>query len=165
MFHIVLVEPEIPPNAGNIIRLTANVGAHLHLIHPLGFTLSDKHLRRAGMDYRDLARVSEHASWAAFVSAACPERAFAITTKGRRCYTDVAFRPGDALIFGPESRGLASELLATFDASARLFVPMVKGSRSLNLANCAAVVVYEAWRQCGFAADTGRDAGKPLTSG
>jgi tRNA (cytidine/uridine-2'-O-)-methyltransferase len=156
----VLVEPEIPPNAGNIIRLTANIGAHLHLIHPLGFELTDKHLRRAGMDYRDLARVSEHASWTDFAEAVHPLRSFAITTKGLRCYVEVRFRGGDALVFGPESRGLSQSLLGTFDECDRLSVPMSAGSRSLNLSNCVAVVAYEAWRQCGFAcggepADTG----------
>jgi len=150
VFHIVLVEPEIPPNAGNIIRLTANVGAQLHLIHPLGFELSDRQLRRAGMDYRALACVSEHASWQAFHDAVRPARAFAISTRGRRCYAEVRFRAGDALVFGSESRGLPSEVMVTFEASDRLYVPMSRGSRSLNLANCAAVVVYEAWRQCDF---------------
>ncbi|MGY6213605.1 tRNA (cytidine(34)-2'-O)-methyltransferase [Methylolobus aquaticus] len=153
MFHIVLVEPEIPPNAGNIIRLTANLGAHLHLIHPLGFELSDKQLRRAGMDYRDLARVSEHASWMGFVEAVRPQRTFAITTKGERCYAEVQFRAGDGLVFGPESRGLSRSLLDTFDAGSRLSVPMAAGSRSMNLSNCVAVVAYEAWRQCGFVSD------------
>lgn len=155
MFHLVLVEPEIPPNAGNIIRLSANVGAHLHLIHPLGFELSDQRLRRAGMDYRDLARVSEHASWPDFLAAMHPERAFAISTKGQRCYAEARFRPGDALVFGAESRGLPSDLLARFEPPDRLYVPMAPASRSLNLANCAAVVVYEAWRQCGFACGAG----------
>jgi tRNA (cytidine/uridine-2'-O-)-methyltransferase len=159
MFHIVLVEPEIPPNAGNIIRLTANAGACLHLIRPLGFDLSDKQLRRAGMDYRDLAAVSEHDSWDDFLATVNPARAFAVSTKGRRCYAEVEFRPWDALVFGPESRGLSSSLLSSFDARDRLYVPMVAGCRSLNLANCAAVVVYEAWRQCGFFSALGATAG------
>ena len=159
MFNIVLVEPEIPPNAGNIIRLTANVGAHLHLIHPLGFELSDKHLRRAGMDYRDLAVVSEHRSWGGFLAAIQPSRLFAITTKGRRCYTSARFRQGDTLVFGPESRGLDGCLLDTFEPYRRLRVPMAFGSRSLNLSNCVAVVLYEAWRQCGFASASARAVG------
>jgi tRNA (cytidine/uridine-2'-O-)-methyltransferase len=153
VFHIVLVEPEIPPNTGNIIRLAANVGAHLHLIHPLGFDLSDKYLKRAGMDYRDLAAVSEHGSWQGFVDRVRPERSYAVSTKGQRCYVDVDFRAGDTLVFGAESRGLSRALLASFDDANRLYVPMAPGSRSLNLANCAAVVVYEAWRQCGFRRD------------
>lgn len=151
MFNVVLVEPEIPPNTGNIIRLTANGGARLHLIRPLGFELSDKQLRRAGMDYRDLAPVSEHDTWGDFLRAVNPARCFAVSTKGLRCYTDVRYCPGDALVFGPESRGLPRPMLASFDEQDRLYVPMVAGCRSLNLANCAAVVLYEAWRQCAFA--------------
>lgn len=151
MFEIVLFEPEIPPNTGNIMRLSANMGATLHLIHPLGFDLSERHLRRAGMDYRDFAKVREHPSWREFEDKVTPQRVFALTTKGLRCYADVRFHPGDALLFGPESRGLPATLLASVEEGGRLYVPMVGGSRSLNLANTVAIVLYEAWRQCGFA--------------
>lgn len=153
MFHIVLFEPEIPPNTGNIIRLSVNVGAWLHLIHPLGFDLSERHLRRAGMDYRDLARVREHGSWKEFKDSCAPDRVFALTTKGTRCYSDVGFEPGDALLFGPESRGLPPAVLACVNHDARLVIPMAhRASRSLNLSNAVAVVVYEAWRQNQFRA-------------
>lgn len=153
MFHIVLFEPEIPPNTGNIIRLSVNVGAWLHLIRPLGFDLSERQLRRAGMDYRDLARVKEYDSWMEFMESCAPVRVFALTTKGTRRYSEVAFRPGDALVFGPESRGLPPAVLASVKLDARLVIPMAhRASRSLNLSNAVAVVVYEAWRQHQFGA-------------
>lgn len=150
MFHIVLFEPEIPPNTGNIIRLSANLGSTLHLIHPLGFDLNERNLRRAGMDYRDLARVYEYGSWQSFATAVAPNRIFVLSTKGARCYAEARYAPGDALVFGPESRGLPSRLMETFEDERRLYVPMAAGSRSLNLSNTVALVAYEAWRQCGF---------------
>lgn len=159
MFRIVLFEPEIPPNTGNIMRLSANIGATLHLIHPLGFDLAERNLRRAGMDYRDLVLVHEHRSWRDFTDSVAPRRVFALSTKGLRCYAEVGFEPGDALLFGPESRGLPAPLMASMERSALLYVPMAPGSRSLNLSNTVALVVYEAWRQCGFAGAAPRPPG------
>lgn len=151
MFHVVLYEPEIPPNTGNIIRLCANSGSKLHLIHPLGFLLDDKRLRRAGLDYREWADVNEHDSLEAFRDAVSPRQLYACTTRGRQSYTDVAYRPGDALLFGPESRGLPQALLDSLPAEHCVRIPMLPDSRSLNLSNAAALFVYEAWRQQGFA--------------
>ncbi|MGD8640659.1 MAG: tRNA (uridine(34)/cytosine(34)/5-carboxymethylaminomethyluridine(34)-2'-O)-methyltransferase TrmL [Gammaproteobacteria bacterium] len=151
MFHIVLVEPEIPPNTGNIIRLSANCGSQLHLIKPLGFDLTDKRLRRAGLDYHDLAHVTIHDSLQAFFAAVTPQRYFACSTKGRVNFNEVKYQPGDTFIFGPETRGLSSDFLATMAEDAIIRIPMLKGSRSLNLSNAAAIIVYEAWRQNGFA--------------
>jgi len=150
MFHIVLFEPEIPPNTGNVMRLCANTGMALHLIHPLGFVLDDKKLRRAGMDYRDIATVTEHDSLKDFINAVEPKRIFACTTKGTKNYAEVAYKPGDALLFGPETRGLPSEVLDSLPAEQRLRVPMQPDSRSLNLSNTVAVMLYEAWRQQDF---------------
>jgi tRNA (cytidine/uridine-2'-O-)-methyltransferase len=150
MFHVVLYQPEIPPNTGNIIRLCANTGSALHLIRPLGFELDDRRLRRAGLDYREWATVTEHASLQAFRSAVRPARCWAFSTRGSRGYDSVAFRTGDAFLFGPETRGLPDRLLQELGETAVLRLPMVSGSRSLNLANTVAVVVYEAWRQQGF---------------
>ena len=150
MFHVVLYQPEIPPNTGNIIRLCANTGATLHLIHPLGFTLDDAKLRRAGLDYREWIRVREHPSWAEYRERERPGRVFAFSTRGERLYTDVVYRPGDTLLFGPETRGLPGELLTALGQEAVLRLPMVPGSRSLNLSNAVAVAVYEGWRQIGF---------------
>lgn len=150
MFHIVLYEPEIPPNTGNIIRLCANSGSKLHLIHPLGFKLEDKRLRRAGLDYHEWAEVREHASFEAFLQRVRPRRVYACTTRGRRLYTEVAYRPGDALLFGPETRGLPQDVLDSLPGEQCLRIPMVAGSRSLNLSNAAALILYEAWRQQGF---------------
>jgi tRNA (cytidine/uridine-2'-O-)-methyltransferase len=150
MLHIVLVEPEIPPNTGNIIRLTANTGFHLHLIEPLGFQLDNARLRRAGLDYHDLANVHTHVNLTAFYELIKPLRVFALSSKVSRCYSDIAFADHDAFVFGPESRGLTQDQLNTIPAEHRLRIPMVPGSRSLNLANSVAVVAYEAWRQCGF---------------
>ena len=155
MFHILLYEPEIPPNTGNIIRLCANTGSTLHLIHPLGFELDDKRLRRAGLDYREYAAVSEHENLAAAIDAIKPKRLFACTTKGSRAYSDVAFEAGDALLFGPETRGLPDQVLADIQHHDWLRVPMLANSRSLNLSNSVAVILYEAWRQNGFAAPAG----------
>jgi tRNA (cytidine/uridine-2'-O-)-methyltransferase len=150
LFHVVLYQPEIPPNTGNIIRLCANTGAQLHLIHPLGFVLDDARLRRAGLDYREFASIKEHGSFEAFLAAERPARWFALTTKAGRSYAEVHFEPDDAFIFGPETRGLPSELLDTLPESQRLRIPMRPECRSLNLSNAVAVVLYEAWRQNGF---------------
>ncbi|MFQ5489008.1 MAG: tRNA (uridine(34)/cytosine(34)/5-carboxymethylaminomethyluridine(34)-2'-O)-methyltransferase TrmL [Gammaproteobacteria bacterium] len=150
MFHIVLYEPEIPPNTGNIIRLCANSGAHLHLIHPLGFNLGEKQLRRAGLDYHDLVTVQEHPSLQHFLDRVKPPRLFACSTKGRHPYARTVFQAGDALLFGPESRGLPSALLAQLKETQLLRIPMLSGNRSLNLSNAVAIVLYEAWRQVGF---------------
>jgi tRNA (cytidine/uridine-2'-O-)-methyltransferase len=153
MFHIVLVEPEIPPNTGNVIRLAANTGCSLDLIEPLGFSMEDKHMRRAGLDYHEYAEVRRHASWAAFLAAQQPAtaRIFALTTKGTRNVHDTAFQPGDWLVFGSETRGLAAQLRDSFPPAQRLRLPMREGQRSLNLSNAVAVTVFEAWRQNGFA--------------
>lgn len=148
--HIVLYQPEIPPNSGNIIRLCANTGAELHFVHPLGFRLDDRQLRRAGLDYAECARVHEHASLEAFVARVEPRRLLALTAHARQRYCDVALGAGDALVFGPETHGLPAGVLVGFPPEQRLRVPMRPGSRSMNLANTVAVVVYEAWRQAGF---------------
>ena len=150
MFDIVLVHPEIPPNTGNAIRLAANTGARLHLVEPLGFNLEDKQLKRAGLDYHDLASVSVHRDWRACRAALAGKRMFALTTKATRNYADMAFREGDAFVFGREADGLPDEILAEFSPEERLKLPMRAGNRSLNLSNTVAVVVYEAWRQQGF---------------
>ena len=151
MFDIVLYQPEIPPNTGNLIRLAANTGCRLHLVEPLGFDLSDKQVARAGLDYHDMACVTVHNDWAS-VQAALPDRNwFALTTKGSCTYAAADFQADDVLLFGPESRGLPPEILAQFDADHRLRLPMLPGSRSMNLSNAVSVVVFEAWRQNGFA--------------
>ena len=153
MFNIVLVEPEIPPNTGNVIRLAANTGCILHLVEPLGFSMDDKHMRSAGLDYHEYAKVRRHRTWDAFVGAEspAPQRMFALTTKGTRIVHDVAFQPGDWLVFGSETRGLAPELRERFAPQQQLRLPMRAGQRSLNLSNAVAVTVFEAWRQAGFA--------------
>jgi tRNA (cytidine/uridine-2'-O-)-methyltransferase len=151
MFHVILFQPEIPPNTGNLIRLCANVGASLHLVHPLGFAMEDRHLRRAGLDYHELTCVREHPSLAECLAAVAPPRMFALTTKASRSVYDQRFAAGDAFLFGPETSGLPADVLATVPESARLRIPMRAGNRSLNLSNAAAVTVYEAWRQIGFA--------------
>ncbi len=153
MFHIVLVEPEIPPNTGNVIRLAANTGCTLHLIEPLGFSMDDKHLRRAGLDYHEYTTVQRHADWAAFLTTQKPplERLFALTTRAQRSVFEVAFQRGDYLVFGAETRGLSDALRRSLPASAAVRLPMVAGQRSLNLSNAVAVTVFEAWRQTGFA--------------
>lgn len=151
MLHVVLFEPEIPPNTGNIIRLCANTGQRLHLIEPLGFELDEKKVRRAGLDYRDMACVSIHASFDAFVAEVAPTRLLAFTTKGRQNYHEVSYQQGDALIFGPESRGLPKALLEGLPPAQRLRLPMCGNSRSLNLSNTVAIGLYEAWRQLDFA--------------
>ena len=151
MFHVVLIQPEIPPNTGNVIRLCANTGASLHLVHPLGFDLTAASLRRAGMDYAELAVVREHQDWAACRSALGSARQFALTTKADRRLASAEFRAGDALIFGCETRGLPADVLRDIEPTQRLRLPMVPGNRSLNLSNSVAVVVYEAWRQLDYA--------------
>ena len=148
MLHVVLFEPEIPPNTGNIIRLCANTGFQLHLIEPLGFKLEDKSLRRAGLDYHEWARVHVHTNYAEFLAKVKPKTIYAMTTKGSDCFSQARFEKDDALLFGPESRGLPEEIRAQCDARIRL--PMVSESRSLNLSNCAAIAVYEAWRQLNY---------------
>jgi tRNA (cytidine/uridine-2'-O-)-methyltransferase len=154
MLHVALYQPEIPPNTGNVIRLCANTGAALHLIHPLAFELDDSKLRRAGLDYREWTQVQEHESLDAFLEQVQPRRVLACSTRGGRRYTDVEFRADDALLFGPETRGLPAEVLGTMAAQQVIRIPMVPGSRSLNLSNAVAVVVYEAWRQLGFTGST-----------
>ena len=150
MYHVVLFQPEIPPNTGNIIRLCANCGAQLHLIRPLGFDMSDKQLRRAGLDYHEFAKVQIHDDLAAFVQAIQPRRMLACSTKGGQNYTGIQYEPGDALLFGPETRGLPLEVLESLPPENRLRIPMLPNNRSLNLANAVSIIVYEAWRQQGF---------------
>lgn len=151
MFHIVLFEPEIPANTGNIIRLCANTGMQLHLIKPLGFELDDKKLRRAGLDYHEWVAVKEHDSLADFVDSIKPGRIFALTTKGSRIYSEVSFQTEDAFLFGPETRGLPATVLAELGSERCLYLPMQAESRSLNLSNTVSIVLYEAWRQMDFA--------------
>lgn len=152
MFHIVLVEPEIPPNTGNVIRLAANTGCQLHLVGRLGFSLDDKHLRRAGLDYHEYAPLHRHASWDAFVNVAQPDptRLFALTTHASRSPYQTIFRMGDWLVFGSETRGLPTAVRSAFAPEQCLRLPMREGQRSLNLSNAVAVTVFEAWRQNGF---------------
>ena len=151
MFEIVLVHPEIPPNTGNIIRLAANMGARLHLVHPLGFTLEDRQLRRAGLDYHEMSEVHEHADFDAFLRAVNPARMFMLSSHFHRRYTESAYRPGDAFVFGSETRGLPGDVRLLAPPDHRLTIPMCPGNRSLNLSNSVSVVMYEAWRQQEFA--------------
>lgn len=151
MFHIVLYQPEIPPNTGNVVRLAANTGSVLHLIEPLGFTLEERHLRRAGMDYAEFAKVRVHPDWPSCRAALAGCRLFALTTRATVRYDTIAYQAGDAFVFGPESRGLPEAMLAEFAPERRLRLPMVPGNRSVNLSNTVAVTVFEAWRQNGFA--------------
>ncbi len=155
MFHVIIYQPEIPPNTGNIIRLCANTGATLHLVHPLGFELDAARVRRAGLDYRELACVREHENLEACLGNLNRERLFALSTRGLQCYSEVRYEPGDAVMFGPETRGLPEAVLDSLPARRRLAIPMIPGNRSLNLSNAVALVVYEAWRQQGF---SGADA-------
>ncbi|MEM8547634.1 MAG: tRNA (uridine(34)/cytosine(34)/5-carboxymethylaminomethyluridine(34)-2'-O)-methyltransferase TrmL [Pseudomonadota bacterium] len=150
MIKIVLYQPEIPPNTGNIIRLCANTGCELHLIKPLGFELDDKRMRRAGLDYEEWATVAVHDSLSAFIEQNAESRVLALSTRGAQPYSNITFRPGDALLFGPETRGLPQELLDDLPEEHRLRIPMRSHSRSLNLSNAVAVVCYEALRQSGF---------------
>lgn len=154
MLHIVLYQPEIPPNTGNIIRLAANTGSQLHLVAPLGFSIDDRQLRRAGLDYHEYARLRVHADWPACLHALAGARRFACSTRGRTLHTTPAFAAGDAFVFGPETRGLPDDVLASFPEENRLRIPMRPDNRSLNLSNAVAVVVFEAWRQLGFAGST-----------
>jgi len=152
MFHIVLVEPEIPPNTGNVIRLAANTGCTLHLVEPLGFNFDDKHMRRAGLDYHEYATLLRHANWQTFLDTAqpSPERLFTFTTRGTRSPYDVAFQPGDWLVFGSETKGISDTVRSAFAPGQSLKLPMRPGQRSLNLSNAVAITVFEAWRQNGF---------------
>jgi tRNA (cytidine/uridine-2'-O-)-methyltransferase len=150
MFHIVLFEPEIPPNTGNIIRLCANTGAQLHLVKPLGFSLEDAQLKRAGLDYHEYATLQVHEDWIACKTALAGKRMFALTTRASTRYTNIRFEPEDVFVFGPETRGLPEEIRAEFDPDFRLRLPMVANSRSLNLSNSVTAVLYEAWRQNDF---------------
>ncbi|MEZ0471767.1 tRNA (cytidine(34)-2'-O)-methyltransferase [Luteimonas salinilitoris] len=150
MFDVILYQPEIPPNTGNVIRLCANTGARLHLVAPLGFDLDDRNLRRAGLDYHEYARLQVHDSLAAALAAVRPSRLFALSTRSSRRYDTVRYAAGDAFLFGPETRGLPAEVLASVPAEQRLRLPMRPDNRSLNLSNCVAVVVFEAWRQLEF---------------
>jgi tRNA (cytidine/uridine-2'-O-)-methyltransferase len=150
MLHIVLFEPEIPPNTGNIIRLCANTGAALHLVKPLGFSLDDKQLKRAGLDYHEYSTLQVHENWEACKAALAGKRLFAITTKGSTRHSDIQFKADDVFVFGPETRGLPEEIRSEFTAEHRLRLPMLPDSRSLNLSNSAAVLLYEAWRQIGY---------------
>ncbi|MEP5763913.1 MAG: tRNA (uridine(34)/cytosine(34)/5-carboxymethylaminomethyluridine(34)-2'-O)-methyltransferase TrmL [Halieaceae bacterium] len=152
MFNIVLFEPEIPPNTGNIIRLCANTGCRLHLVEPLGFTMDDKRMRRAGLDYAEWASVQQHSSWEQCRQTLAGGRIFALSTRGSRPYSEVDYRAGDTVVFGPETRGLPEHLLTELGQEHCLRIPMLAESRSLNLSNSVAVVVYEAWRQRGFPA-------------
>ncbi len=151
MFDIILFQPEIPPNTGNIIRLCANTGAGLHLVKPLGFVLEDKQLQRAGLDYHEYATLKVYENWEECLAHFTGRRMFALTTKGSACYAETAFQAGDVFVFGPETRGLPEEIRESFPAGRRLRIPMRPGNRSLNLSNSAALIVYEAWRQMGFA--------------
>ncbi len=150
MFEVVLYQPEIPPNTGNAVRLTANAGCRLHLVRPLGFDLSTKQLRRAGMDYSELANVQVHDSWKACREALSDRRWWVFSARAQRSFAEVAFEPGDVFLFGPESTGLPAEIQEQFDTQARLCLPMKPGCRSINLSNTVAIVVYEAWRQNGY---------------
>ncbi|ENY71127.1 tRNA (uridine(34)/cytosine(34)/5-carboxymethylaminomethyluridine(34)-2'-O)-methyltransferase TrmL [Aeromonas diversa] len=151
MLDIVLYQPEIPPNTGNIIRLCANTGYRLHLIEPLGFEWDDKRVKRAGLDYHEFAEVKRWPSYQAFLEGVRPTRLFACTTKGRACHSEAHFAPGDALLFGPESRGLPLEIIESLPAEQRLRIPMCPNSRSINLSNAVAIFIYESWRQFGYA--------------
>jgi tRNA (cytidine/uridine-2'-O-)-methyltransferase len=152
VFHIVLVRPEIPPNTGNVIRLAANTGCTLHLVEPLGFSMQDRLLQRAGLDYHEYAAIVRHASWAAFLGTAVPppERLFAFSTRGARSFASVPWQRGDWLVFGGETAGLSAEVLDGIAAGQRVRLPMRPGQRSLNLSNAVAVAVFEAWRQQGY---------------
>ena len=150
MFHIVLYQPEIPPNTGNIIRLCANTGSHLHVVHPLGFELDDKRLRRAGLDYHEFACVLQHQNLNDCLASLPNQRVFALSTRGRQRYDQVSYQAGDIFLFGPETRGLPQDVLDSLPAEQRLRLPMLNGQRSLNLSNTAAIMLYEAWRQMDF---------------
>jgi len=150
MFHIILFEPEIPPNTGNIIRLAANTGMALHLVEPMGFELDEPRLKRAGLDYREFADVQTYKSLESCLQSLAGPRVFAVSTRGETNFNKPEFLPGDAFLFGPETRGLPADLLASYPPNQRICIPMKANSRSLNLSNAAAIIVYEAWRQQGF---------------
>ena len=150
MLQIVLYQPEIPPNTGNVIRLAANTGARLHLVEPLGFSIEDRQLRRAGLDYHEIANLQVHSDWQACISVLGNARLFACSTRGGMRHSEPAYAEGDAFVFGPETRGLPDALLESVPESRRLRLPMRPGNRSVNLSNAVAVVIYEAWRQLGF---------------
>jgi tRNA (cytidine/uridine-2'-O-)-methyltransferase len=154
VFDVVLYQPEIPPNTGNALRLCANAGCRLHLVRPLGFLVTDRALRRAGLDYAEIAAATLHEDWPAARTHLAGRRMFAFSSRARRTYADVRFAPDDVFVFGPETRGLPDAVLEDFAAESRLLIPMRPGSRSVNLSNAVAVVVYEAWRQAGFAGAT-----------
>ena len=151
MFEVVLFRPEIPPNGGNVIRLCANVGARLHLVEPLGFSMEDRQLRRAGLDYHELATVLVHRDWSTCRNALGERRRFALTTRATLSYAEVRFQSDDAFVFGPEAAGLPDEIVESFPDDRRLRLPMVPGNRSVNLSNAVAILVFEAWRQLAFA--------------
>ncbi|RMH93165.1 tRNA (cytidine(34)-2'-O)-methyltransferase [Lysobacter pythonis] len=151
MFHVILHQPEIPPNTGNVIRLCANTGAMLHLVEPLGFSLDDRRLRRAGLDYHEYAALKVHPDLASALASVAPGRVFALSTRGKRRHDEVDYRPGDAFLFGRETSGLPPSVLEALPAGQRLRLPMRPGNRSLNLSNAVAVLVFEAWRRHGFA--------------
>ena len=151
MFHIILHNPEIPGNTGNSIRLAANTGARLHLIHPLGFSMDSTRLKRAGLDYHQLAHVREHDDLESCLATIEPDRVWVFSAHGRHCYTEAPFRPGDALLFGSETQGLPAEVREAWPGEQRLRIPLVPGNRSINLSNSVAIALYEAWRQQGFA--------------
>lgn len=153
MFHIILLEPEIPPNTGNVIRMSANSGATLHLVHPLGFSIDDAQLRRAGLDYHAIAHVREHPDLGSCLAALGERRLFAVETGGSRRYSDVAYRPGDAFLFGKETTGLPRTVLEDLGPERLISIPMRPGNRSVNLSNSVAIVIYEAWRQQDFRVD------------
>lgn len=150
MFNIVLYQPEIPPNTGNIIRLCANTGCQLHLVKPYGFELDDKKLKRAGLDYHEYAAIKEYPNYQKFINKEKPDQIYACTTRGNKFYSDVVYKKGDYLLFGPETRGLPQDILDTLPKSKHLRIPMLPENRSLNLSNAAALIVYEAWKQIGF---------------
>jgi tRNA (cytidine/uridine-2'-O-)-methyltransferase len=155
MFDVVLYEPEIPPNTGNAVRLAANAGARLHLVHPLGFSLANRKLVRAGLDYAGLAQVRQHIDWAACRAWFAGRRLYAVTTRGEHRYDTVSYGPGDVLLFGSETRGLPQAILDEIPLAQRIRLPMCPGNRSLNLSNAVAIVLYEAWRQNGFEGEAG----------
>ena len=153
MFDIILLEPEIPPNTGNVIRLAANTGCRLHLVHPLGFSIDDAQVRRAGLDYHEMARVRDYPDLAACLRQVAPRRLFAVETSGRARYSELRYRPGDAFLFGRETTGLPPAVLATLPPDSVVSIPMRPGNRSVNLSNSVALVIYEAWRQNDFRVD------------
>ena len=150
MFHVILYQPEIPPNTGNIIRLCANTGSKLHLIHPLGFAWDDKRVKRAGLDYHDLTHVVHHDNWESFLSNFEEGSLYAMTSKGTTSYHSPKYKSGDGFLFGPETRGLPQTLLSTFSDEKKIYIPQLTTARSLNLSNAVSVMIYEAWRQCAF---------------